>query len=42
MRPSQLSLYFNLSEINWEHHTAGTIQARRLLKHLDDNFIYKY
>ncbi|KAJ7408465.1 hypothetical protein BTVI_59468 [Pitangus sulphuratus] len=30
---------FNLPEINWEHHTAGTTQARRFLKNLDDNFM---
>ncbi|KAJ7413466.1 dtw domain-containing protein 2 [Pitangus sulphuratus] len=30
---------FNLPEINWEHHTTGTTQARRFLKHLDDNFM---
>lgn len=28
---------FNLSEINWEHHTAGKTGARRFLKNLDDN-----
>ncbi|KAJ7424810.1 hypothetical protein WISP_26561 [Willisornis vidua] len=31
--------YFNLPEINWEHHAAGTIPVRRFLKNLDDNFI---
>lgn len=25
---------FNLPEINWDHHTAGTTRARRFLKHL--------
>ncbi|KAJ7428091.1 mitochondrial fission process protein 1 [Willisornis vidua] len=30
---------FNLSEINWEHHTAGTAWASRFLKNLDDNFM---
>ncbi|KAJ7410618.1 rna-directed dna polymerase from mobile element jockey-like [Pitangus sulphuratus] len=28
---------FNLPEINWEHHTAGTTWSRRFLKNLDDN-----
>lgn len=28
---------FNLPEINWEHHTAGTTCTRRLLKILDDS-----
>ncbi|KAJ7411703.1 hypothetical protein WISP_101529 [Willisornis vidua] len=31
--------HFNLPEINWEHHTAGTTWARRFLKNLDDNFM---
>ncbi|KAJ7412527.1 hypothetical protein BTVI_46127 [Pitangus sulphuratus] len=30
---------FSLPEIHWEHHTAGTTQIRRFLKHLDDNFM---
>ncbi|KAJ7428099.1 adaptin ear-binding coat-associated protein 1 [Pitangus sulphuratus] len=30
---------FNLPEITWEHHTAGTTWARRFLKNLDDNFM---
>lgn len=30
---------FNLLYVNWEHHTAGTNRSRRLLKHLDDNFM---
>ncbi|KAJ7409030.1 hypothetical protein BTVI_58103 [Pitangus sulphuratus] len=30
---------FNLSEINWEHHAAGTTWARRFLKNLDDNIM---
>ncbi|KAJ7411667.1 hypothetical protein BTVI_48805 [Pitangus sulphuratus] len=30
---------FNLPEINWEHHTAGTTRARRFLKNLDDSFM---
>ncbi|RMC15498.1 hypothetical protein DUI87_07690 [Hirundo rustica rustica] len=30
---------FSLPEINWEHHTAGTTQAQRFLKNLDDNFV---
>ncbi|KAJ7403393.1 hypothetical protein BTVI_77325 [Pitangus sulphuratus] len=32
---------FNLPEINWEQHTAGTTQARRFLKNLDDSFMEK-
>ncbi|KAJ7399383.1 hypothetical protein BTVI_115488 [Pitangus sulphuratus] len=31
--------HFTLPEITWEHHTAGTTQARRFLKNLDDNFM---
>ncbi|KAJ7417020.1 rna-directed dna polymerase from mobile element jockey-like [Pitangus sulphuratus] len=31
--------HFNLSEINWKHHTAGTTWSRRFLKNLDDNFM---
>lgn len=30
---------FNLPEIKWEYHTAGTTQARRFLKNLEDNFM---
>ncbi|KAJ7420290.1 Sodium/calcium exchanger 3 [Willisornis vidua] len=30
---------FNLPEINWEHHTSGTVWARRFLKNVDDNFM---
>lgn len=30
---------FNLPEINWEHHTAGTTCIRRFLKILDDSFM---
>ncbi|KAJ7423497.1 dtw domain-containing protein 2 [Pitangus sulphuratus] len=30
---------FNLPEINWEHHTTGTTQARRFTKDLDENFM---
>lgn len=30
---------FNLPEIKWEHHTAGTNQARRFLNNLDDSFV---
>ncbi|KAF4798133.1 hypothetical protein TURU_067469 [Turdus rufiventris] len=30
---------FNLPEINWEHHTAGTTHARRFLKNLEDSFM---
>lgn len=30
---------FNLPEINWDHHTADTTQARRFLKHLHHNFM---
>lgn len=30
---------FNLAGINWEHPTAGTAWARRLLKHLHDSFM---
>lgn len=27
---------FNVTEVNWEYHTANTNRSRRLLKHLDD------
>ncbi|KAJ7396276.1 hypothetical protein BTVI_146820 [Pitangus sulphuratus] len=30
---------FNLPEINWEHHAAATIRARRFLENLDDHFM---
>ncbi|KAJ7409996.1 hypothetical protein WISP_111312 [Willisornis vidua] len=30
---------FDLPEINWEYHKAGTTQARRFLKNLDDNLV---
>ncbi|GAB0177896.1 hypothetical protein GRJ2_000254900 [Grus japonensis] len=30
---------FNLSDVNWEHHTADTSTSRSFLKHLDDNFL---
>lgn len=30
---------FSLAEINWQHHTGGTAQARRFLKYLDGNFM---
>ncbi|KAJ7404365.1 mitochondrial fission process protein 1 [Pitangus sulphuratus] len=29
----------SLPEIHWEHHTAGTTQARKFQKNLDDNFM---
>lgn len=30
---------FNLPEINWKHHTAGTTCAGRMLKNLDDSLM---
>lgn len=30
---------FNLLDVDWEDHAAGTNRSRRLLKHLDDNFM---
>ena len=30
---------FNLPDVNWEYHTAGTNRSRRFLNHLDDKFL---
>ena len=32
---------FNLPDVNWEYHTAGTSRSRRFLNHLDDTFVVK-
>lgn len=31
--------HFSLPDVNWEHDTDGTNRSRRVLKHLDDNFL---
>jgi len=28
-----------LPDVNWEYHAADTNRSRRILKHLDDNFL---
>lgn len=31
--------HFSLPDVMWEHHTDDTNRSRRVLKHMDDNFL---
>lgn len=30
-----------MPDVNWEYHAADTNRSRRILKHLDDNFLVR-